>query len=113
MNVTDAALRNMLLELALGSSHDSGEEGRAGKDEKEAPANRSKTASPITPSLESSVQLSSQLPNIADEKYVPENQIELSKSLYAIGSLVKQDHIEKFYSSVKDLYTKITGETIA
>jgi hypothetical protein len=109
MKTTEHTLRKMLLEIALGSDPSAG---MSDRDDKATTIRRSSVV-PISPSMESPVQLSVQSPPILDPEFCPANKIELARSLSSIGELVNDEAIEDFYTSVKELYKKMMGEEIA
>jgi len=109
MKTTESALRKMLLEIALGGDPTAGVSGR---DDKQAGVSTSVIV-PIEPSIESPIQLYSKTPAIEDEAYVPANNLELGRAISKIGELVPNEAVEEFYTKVKELYLKITGNEIA
>lgn len=110
MKTKESVLREMLLEIALGSDKNAP---RTGKDDKEMGSDKKGTIVPISPSMQSPIQLSVQKIPIQDPKYSPKNKFELSRALAEIGELVPDDDVEKFYESVRQLYSKVSGEEIA
>ena len=99
----------MLLELALAADPTANRSGKDEKQMKDVP----RAAVPVSPSIESSVQLSVQKPNIQDPNYKPSNKNELSIALSAIGEMISDEHAGEFYSQVIKLYTEFTGEELA
>ena len=109
MKTTETALRKMLLEIALGADPSAGLHKR---DDKASTFKRSSIV-PVSPSLESPIQLSVQSPPILDPEFVPANRIELSRSLSAIGEIVNDEAVADFYNEVKKLYKNMMGDEIA
>lgn len=109
MKTTENALRKMLLEIALGADPKAGVHK---KDDKAQSFNRSSIV-PVSPSLESPIQLSVQSPPILDPEFVPSNKIELARSLSAIGEIVNDEAVADFYQEVKKLYKNMMGDEIA
>ena len=98
----------MLLEIALGVDQTSNVTGR---DDKEIKSDRDGIV-PVSPSLESPIQLSVQKPDITDPKYVPSNKYELATACSSIGELVPDNLVEDFYASVKEAFKKVVGDDI-
>lgn len=72
---------------------------------------------PISPSLHSTMQLSSERPPVEDPSYLPMNHIELGRALQAIGDVVPDRHVKQFYTAVSKLFSNIpsggvVGESI-
>jgi len=109
MKTNESALRQMLLELALAADPTAN---RTGKDDKQA-RDVPRAAVPVSPSIESPVQLSVKKPQIQDPDYRPVNKKELSIALSAIGEMISDEHVGEFYEEVIKLYTEFTGEELA
>lgn len=109
MKTTENALRQVLLELALGSN----KERVKNRDDKTIPPKSSDFIVPITPSIESAIQLSHTTPQISDPEYRPSNKKELMVAMSAIAELVEDRFVGDFYEEVKELYTNFTGNDIA
>ena len=87
MKTKESALRQMLLELALAADPTANRTGKDDKQQKDVP----RAAVPVSPSLESPVQLSIQKPPIQDPDYEPSNKKELSNALSAIGEMISDE----------------------
>jgi hypothetical protein len=105
----ESALREMLLELALAADPTANRSGKDDKQQRDVP----RAAVPVSPSLESPVQLSVQRPPIQDPKYEPVNNRELSSALSTLGEMISDEHVGEFYKEVIKLYTEFTGEELA
>lgn len=68
--------------------------------------------SPISPSIESPIQLSSETPPIHDPSWSPVNRIELSRAMSKIGEVVPDEDVGAFYEMVKNLFSETFGEEI-
>jgi hypothetical protein len=108
MKTKESVLRQMLLEIALGVDQTANTNG---KDDKDLKIARDGIV-PITPSLETPIQLSSQLPNITDPEFVPSNKFELARAMSSMAELVPEDLVEEFYNSMKEKFKEIVGEEI-
>lgn len=109
MKTKESALRQMLLELALAADPTANRTGKDDKQQKDVP----RAAVPVSPSIESPVQLSIQKPPIQDPDYEPSNKKELSNALSTIGEMIADEHVGEFYKKVIELYTEFTGEELA
>lgn len=67
---------------------------------------------PISPSLHSTTQFSSERPPVEDPLYTPMNHVELGKALQAIGDVVPDTHVKQFYAAVSKLFSNIPSGTI-
>ena len=108
MKTKESVLRQMLLEIALGVDQTAN---TTGKDDKEISSDR-KGIVPITPSLETPIQLSSQLPDISDPEFLPANKFELARAMSSMAELVPEELVEDFYKSMKETFEKVVGENI-
>lgn len=108
MKTSEKALRQMLLEIALGVDPTSN---TSGNDDKDIKSDRQGVV-PVSPSLESPVQLSVQKPNIIDPEYTPVNKYELASACSSIAELVPDELVEEFYTSMKEMFKKVVGDDI-
>jgi hypothetical protein len=108
MIIDEKALRKLLREVAITGDASAGRSGRDDKDTTTTVPN----PLPISPSLHSATQLSSERPPIEDPSYIPGNHIELGRAMQAIGELVPDRNVKQFYLMLLKLYARVPKDPI-
>lgn len=114
MITKESSIRQIVLEIALGADPSAGTPRNGsrpkGKDDQHRGEERSEEKTLVSPSLHSSIQLSSDAPNVRDPQYCPASTQELSKAMYAVGELIDSSDVENFWKIVMSSYKKFIGE---
>jgi hypothetical protein len=109
MIIDEKALRRLLREVAITGDASAG---RSGRDDKDVASTTVPTPLPISPSLHSATQLSSERPPIEDPSYIPGNHIELGRAMQALGELVPDRNVKQFYLMLLKLYARIPRDPV-